>query len=63
MAIDFYNPNRIEPPEIETQYTCPECGAELSSDDFVFVNDCGVIVGCPNCVSEKLAEGVFDDDH
>lgn len=51
----FYNPNAIEP-DYEDQYYCPECGAELASSSKVYVDECGRVIGCEDCIDEWFAE-------
>ena len=46
--------------EMKGEKACPVCGEEVY--DTVFVNDCGEIVGCENCIELKEPYEVFDDE-
>ena len=54
MGLGFYNPNDIEPPEMEeAKVYCPICGKRLYPGDTVYVDKYDEFIGCNYCVHEQ----------
>ena len=50
---------RIEPPVVAETPACPRCGSTFYED--VYKADCGVVIGCDECVWRVPAEEWWDE--
>ena len=44
----------------DSELHCPVCGNELGPDDYIFIDEDDVILGCEYCVKKHYAEDVRD---
>ena len=56
-----YNPNAVEPPDLET-YICPVCGEEIEYGTYLYYNANKECVGCEYCLETKLVEDAYEED-